>query len=327
MAGREGLVDTAVKTSETGYMQRRLVKALEDLTCSYDMSVRNAEGHVIQLCYGEDGLDPMYMEGKDKPVDFVGLYLNTEAAYPIRVDPILTPSQKKLHLETVNAECKLKGDLVVSTEFEQDLETYVMANAFRPQPVISFITKAWKKFYRARMEPGTAVGALAAQSIGEPGTQMTLKTFHFAGVASMNITLGVPRIKEIINASKNISTPIISSILPSKDPVEAIEIKNYLQKATLKEVTDCIEEVIIPDDCFIIVYLNKEEMSRRHVTPYSIADNIYKTMKLKSHERVKVLDNAIYVYPLVTKKREAFFALKALQATILDVPIRVRLEF
>ena len=53
------------------------------------------------------------------------------------------------------------------------------------------------------------MGAFGAQSIGEPGTQMTLKTFHFAGVASMNITLGVPRIKEIINHSKNISTPIM----------------------------------------------------------------------------------------------------------------------
>lgn len=60
------------------------------------------------------------------------------------------------------------------------------------------------------MEPGSAVGALCAQSIGEPGTQMTLKTFHFAGVASMNITLGVPRIKEIINASKNIRYDILS---------------------------------------------------------------------------------------------------------------------
>ena len=63
------------------------------------------------------------------------------------------------------------------------------------------------------MEAGTAVGALCAQSIGEPGTQMTLKTFHFAGVAAMNITLGVPRIKEIINASKKISTPIITASL------------------------------------------------------------------------------------------------------------------
>ena len=53
------------------------------------------------------------------------------------------------------------------------------------------------------------MGGIAAQSIGEPGTQMTLKTFHFAGVASMNITQGVPRIKEIINASKAISTPVM----------------------------------------------------------------------------------------------------------------------
>lgn len=54
------------------------------------------------------------------------------------------------------------------------------------------------------------MGAFGAQSIGEPGTQMTLKTFHFAGVASMNVTMGVPRIKEIINASKNISTPVMN---------------------------------------------------------------------------------------------------------------------
>src|SRR5205823_2397337 len=76
-----------------------------------------------------------------------------------------------------------------------------------------FINVTGKKYEKARIEPGTAVGALCAQSIGEPGTQMTLKTFHFAGVASMNITLGVPRIKEIINAAKNISTPIITAPL------------------------------------------------------------------------------------------------------------------
>ena len=63
--------------------------------------------------------------------------------------------------------------------------------------------------------------AVGAQSIGEPGTQMTLKTFHFAGVASMNITLGVPRIKEIINAAKNISTPIITATLMCDNDVKA----------------------------------------------------------------------------------------------------------
>lgn len=82
--------------------------------------------------------------------------------------------------------------------------------------LVEFIHTCKEKYMRAKIEPGTAVGALAAQSIGEPGTQMTLKTFHFAGVASMNITQGVPRIKEIINANPKISTPIITAALVSK---------------------------------------------------------------------------------------------------------------
>ena len=84
---------------------------------------------------------------------------------------------------------------------------------------------------------GTAVGAICAQSIGEPGTQMTLKTFHFAGVASMNITLGVPRIKEIINASKVISTPIITAELETDtDPEMARVVKGRIEKTLLGEV-------------------------------------------------------------------------------------------
>jgi DNA-directed RNA polymerase beta' subunit len=57
MAGREGLIDTAVKTAETGYIQRRLVKALEDVMVAYDGTVRNSLGDVVQFVYGEDGMD------------------------------------------------------------------------------------------------------------------------------------------------------------------------------------------------------------------------------------------------------------------------------
>jgi len=63
MGGREGLTDTAVKTAETGYMQRRLIKSLEDLCIHYDMTVRNSMRDIIQIPYGGDGLDPTYMEG------------------------------------------------------------------------------------------------------------------------------------------------------------------------------------------------------------------------------------------------------------------------
>jgi DNA-directed RNA polymerase III subunit RPC1 len=75
MGGREGLVDTAVKTSETGYMARRLMKALEDLSVRYDHTVRNSENIVVQFIYGDDGLDPHKMES-DGPVTFSRLLQN-----------------------------------------------------------------------------------------------------------------------------------------------------------------------------------------------------------------------------------------------------------
>lgn len=89
---------------------------------------------------------------------------------------------------------------------------------------------------RAKIEPGTAVGALAAQSIGEPGTQMTLKTFHHAGVASMNITQGVPRIKEIINASAKISTPIITAELVNIDILRIFMCERYVHEILTPEI-------------------------------------------------------------------------------------------
>ena len=116
-----------------------------------------------------------------------------------------------------------------------------------------FLEISLVKYIRAKIEPGrfghrssiyndlfcagSTVGAVGAQSIGEPGTQMTLKTFHFAGVASMNVTLGVPRIKEIINAAKNISTPIITAKLVSpKSETSARIVKGRLEKTYLGDV-------------------------------------------------------------------------------------------
>ena len=122
-----------------------------------------------------------------------------------------------------------------------------------------FLQICWVKYVKAKIEPGiqptgssehlrtvdtdahfllgSTVGAVGAQSIGEPGTQMTLKTFHFAGVASMNVTLGVPRIKEIINASKTISTPIIScKLVASQSDQSARIVKGRLEKTHLGDV-------------------------------------------------------------------------------------------
>ena len=103
--------------------------------------------------------------------------------------------------------------------------------------LIAFIGACLERYDKAKVEPGSAVGAIAAQSIGEPGTQMTLKTFHFAGVAGMSITQGVPRIKEIINASRVISTPIISCDLYSKNSITAARVvKGRIEQTFIRDV-------------------------------------------------------------------------------------------
>ena len=78
MAGREGLIDTAVKTAETGYMSRRLMKSLEDLSTRYDDTVRNSSSNIVQFQFGDDKLDPLDMEGKAKPVNFERTFTHAE---------------------------------------------------------------------------------------------------------------------------------------------------------------------------------------------------------------------------------------------------------
>uniref|UniRef100_A0A8C6VII9 DNA-directed RNA polymerase subunit n=1 Tax=Naja naja TaxID=35670 RepID=A0A8C6VII9_NAJNA len=101
MAGREGLVDTAVKTAETGYMQRRLVKSLEDLCSQYDLTVRSSMGDIIQFIYGGDGLDPAAMEGKDEPLEFKRVLDNIRAVYPSRSEPALSKNELVLTAESI----------------------------------------------------------------------------------------------------------------------------------------------------------------------------------------------------------------------------------
>ena len=280
MAGREGLVDTAVKTAETGYLQRRLVKCLEDLVVQYDGTVRNAISEVVEFIYGGDGLDPVDMEVKDRPVDMDRQLMHVRAKNLFRdeshvpagsltalAEEILSRKQ----FEATRSDCKKEclqflgkvAERAVKTEERYGKYGKIMEEIERitPGQVEDFLGEVNKKFNRAVTEPGTAVGALAAQSIGEPGTQMTLKTFHFAGVASMNITQGVPRIVEIINATKTISTPIITAEIEDNSSIEfARKVKARIEKTTLGEITSFLEEVYRNDECFLLIKLDLERI-------------------------------------------------------------------
>lgn len=122
MAGREGLVDTAVKTSETGYMQRRLVKSLEDLYVAYDMTVRNSTQDIIQFKYGGDGLDPTEMEGSVGPIDLERLLDHIRAKNPCSEEDPLTGSEILQLADKYLAEDLFKE---LSIEFKKELKNFM----------------------------------------------------------------------------------------------------------------------------------------------------------------------------------------------------------
>ncbi|TKA40769.1 hypothetical protein B0A54_08039 [Friedmanniomyces endolithicus] len=289
MSGREGLVDTAVKTAETGYMSRRLMKSLEDLSARYDLTVRNSSEGVVQMRFGDDGLDPLDMEGSAKPVHFERTFMhavtttwdNTERGLTSGevddvVEEMLGVERKKLvrfgddgtelpyrddsnagvdqlesvrnFLDTVQDFIgkKMAGIISSQSRFTTPADERRRPGIFKLSATALrlFLTLCLRKFEKSKVEAGHAVGAVGAQSIGEPGTQMTLKTFHFAGVAGMSITQGVPRIKEIINASKVISTPVITCALDSKyEEIAGKFAKAVISKTYLRDIVRYVEDV------------------------------------------------------------------------------------
>jgi len=136
------------------------------------------------------------------------------------------------------------------------------------------------RFQQAQCAPGEMVGALAAQSLGEPATQMTLNTFHFAGVSSKNVTLGVPRLKEIINISKKPKAPSLTVFLTGAAARDAEKAKNVLcrlEHTTLRKVTantaiyydpDPQNTVIKDDQEFVNVYYEMPDFDPTRISPW-----------------------------------------------------------
>ncbi|KAF2108732.1 DNA-directed RNA polymeras-like protein I subunit [Lophiotrema nucula] len=236
MAGREGLIDTAVKTSRSGYLQRCIIKGMEGLRVEYDTSVRDSDGSMVQFLYGEDGLDPTkqkYLNDfKFQAENFMSMYqsLNASDSYHMINSPEATE-----HTKAAWKKARKTGNLAamdpalavytpsryggsVSERFFAAKREYCDEN---PDRLIKrkkhgqgeVLKKSFEmvldiKYLRSLVEAGEAVGVVAGQSIGEPSTQMTLNTFHLAGHATKNVTLGIPRLREIVmTASANISTP------------------------------------------------------------------------------------------------------------------------
>ncbi|KAI8370510.1 uncharacterized protein BYT42DRAFT_502192 [Radiomyces spectabilis] len=370
ISGREGLVDTAVKTAETGYMARRLMKAFEDLVTHYDLSVRNSEGAMLQFCYGADGLDPMTIEGDGIPVEFERNLKHVKTLVPMGREVGLLPwqiidiTEQETQRPIWVLNCRTSF-IDMTKNFIRDKVAGKLANIRKKHGMLSGLAKpdedymdmdidedvpedakqavrnmfcltenqlrryldvCVSKYHKAKIEPGTAVGAIGAQSIGEPGTQMTLKTFHFAGVASMNITLGVPRIKEIINAAKIISTPIITCELHADKDVRAARVvKGRVEKTTLGDVAMYMEEVYEQNETYILLRIDLEAINKLQLETniYEIAHAIQTAPKLKMGQ----LDvqtsrpDIIRVYVHAKQDESMYYNLKALKRALPSVII------
>ncbi|OVA11689.1 RNA polymerase Rpb1 [Macleaya cordata] len=179
MAGREGLVDTAVKTSRSGYLQRCLIKNLECLKVCYDHTVRDADGSVVQFYYGEDGVDV-------HKTSFVSEF-NTLAANQRVVFEKLSGECEDAHLMKSNSYIKempdaLEGkanDFISSLSKKQRASLHIRKRK-------EFMKLMKLKYLSSLAQPGEPVGVIAAQSVGEPSTQMTLY-FCVAHYSNRNI--------------------------------------------------------------------------------------------------------------------------------------------
>ncbi|XP_014257443.1 DNA-directed RNA polymerase I subunit RPA1 [Cimex lectularius] len=379
MAGREGLIDTAVKTSRSGYLQRCLVKHLEGLTVGYDMTVRDSDGSVIQFLYGEDGLEVTKCQFlNEHQIPFLANNLNSvydsslieqlKSASNMKGIKSLTKSNQKyrkraglkrsspfsifsekegnLSITGYNPSTgrskaseelmkrwnimpederhkykklhKLKPD-PVNSKFQADrhfgsitekldviIENYLQTNKSVDENILKEMM--YFKSQTSLCAPGEPVGLLAAQSIGEPSTQMTLNTFHFAGRGEMNVTLGIPRLREILMiASKSIKTP--SMEVPFKRDIPKIEkkIEHLRKKLTKVTMADVLEKADIKEWIIAKGQRSKIFLITLHFLPeeaYSKNTSLSPMQILKFVERKFLKDFLTYLRIKGRKARE-----------------------
>src|ERR671925_2012186 len=233
MGGREGLVDTAVRTQQSGYMQRRLINALEHLKIEYDLTVRDPHGNIVQYLYGEDGIDP----AKSDHGEAVNISRLIEA------ESIVDGGRKATENDTKNIIAKYDENL--NPRMKSNLEKALLENRLSKEGAEKVMKKVLDLIDRALAEPGEAVGVVTAQSIGEPGTQMTLRTFHFAGVRERNVTLGLPRLIELVDARKKPVTPTMDIYLDKDHRVSREKALEVAREILFTRVNDVIQKADI----------------------------------------------------------------------------------
>jgi len=210
MGGREGLVDTAVRTSKSGYLQRRLINALSELETQYDGTVRDTSDTIVQFEFGEDGTSPVEVaSNEDVDIDVEGIadrVVDSEFASEAEKAEFLGVQEPPTNLSStarpgrwsrMTEVTEAVRESVEGTELPRRLKERVYDTIEDRDGVTAEQVEGDRDRRRVQLSRDThrpldPVGTVSAQSIGEPGTQMTMNTFHYAGVAEMDVTQGLP---------------------------------------------------------------------------------------------------------------------------------------
>ena len=172
-------------------------------------------------------------------------------------------------------------------------------------------------YERSMVEPGEAVGTVAAQSIGEPGTQMTLRTFHYAGVAELSVTRGLPRLIEIVDARNNPATPTMRVHLApdiAQDQAEAKKIARKIEMVLVQSVASNFSIDLLKQA--IVIRLDPEMMEDKGLSTEDVVEAIQNKIRAKGD--VEGEENLIYVYPT----NESLAELQRLMEKIREVRVK-----
>src|SRR5699024_6089312 len=191
---RKGLADTALKTADSGYLTRRLVDVAQDVIvreadCGTDRGLK-----VSTLKTGLEVIEPLIDRLIGRTVFETVKNPETDETL-VEKGEIISPNQAKGIVNAGIEEVKIRSVFMCNTEHGVCQECYGRNLATG-----------------ADVEVGEAVGIIAAQSIGEPGTQLTMRTFHTGGVAGDDITQGLPRIQELFEARVPKGKSVISEV-------------------------------------------------------------------------------------------------------------------
>jgi len=205
---------------------------------------------------------------------------------------------------------KILKDQTLPEGIIDDIIDYMKKEDIPKTMLPTIVSRVLVDYHKNLIDPSEACGIIGAQSIGEPGTQMTMRTFHYAGVAEINVTLGLPRLIEIVDARSSPSTPMMTIYLTEKYRQDSSLAKEVANQIEITELNDIAEIETDLTNLSITIRTDKESLENKDITPDNLLDVINKIRKI---EAVLQKNNSI----LVTLEEPSY-------KTLLDITEKVK---